>query len=57
MANTNYSIMITARRDGTTQTGGDGNFTADPISTTQFYWRNEDDFGGYGYWEVRGYAL
>ena len=49
-----YNILITARKDGATQTGGDGNFTADPISSTQFYWRNGDDFTGYGYWEVKG---
>lgn len=55
MANTNYFISITARKSST-QTGGDGNFTADPISTTQFYWRNGDDFSGNGYWEVKGFA-
>lgn len=56
MSDTAYTILITARKDGSTQTGGDGNFTADPISTSQFYWRNGDDFTGYGYWEVKGYA-
>ena len=54
MQDTAYNISITARRNGATQTGGDGNFTADPINTKQFYWRNGDDFSGYGYWTVSG---
>lgn len=56
MQNTTYHILITARKDGSTQTSGDGNFTADPIDASSFYWRNGDDFTGYGYWEVKGLA-
>lgn len=56
MSNTNYQMSITASKPGSTQTGGDGNFTCDVIDEKHFYWRCGDDFTGVGYWEVRGFA-
>lgn len=53
-SNTNYTALISACRSGT-QTGGDGNFTVEYVSTSQFKWSNGDDFGGTGIWYACGY--
>lgn len=52
-----YHILITANSSGTIKTGGDGNFTATPLSSTQFKWMNGDDFvATNSFWEVKGMA-
>ena len=53
-SNTNYTALISACRSGT-QTGGDGNFTVEYVSASQFKWSNGDDFGGTGIWYACGY--
>lgn len=53
-SNTNYTVLISACRSGT-QTGGDGNFTVEYVSASQFKWSNGDDFGGTGIWYACGY--
>lgn len=58
MKDSNYQILITANSSGITRTGGDGNFTATPLSTSQFYWMNGDDFTSTnGWWMVCGYTV
>lgn len=53
-SDTNYTVLITANRSGT-QTAGDGNFTVEYVSTSQFKWSNGDDFSGNGIWYACGY--
>ena len=53
-SNTDYMVLISACRSGT-QTGGDGNFTVEYVSESQFKWSNGDDFGGTGIWYACGY--
>lgn len=53
-SDTNYTVLITASRSGT-QTDGDGNFTVEYVSTSQFKWSNGDDFSGNGIWYACGY--
>ena len=53
-SNTDYTVLITANKSGA-QTGGDGNFTMQFISTSQFYWSNGDDFSGNGIWYACGF--
>lgn len=53
-SNTNYTALISACRTGM-QTGGDGNFSVEYVSASQFKWSNGDDFGGTGIWYACGY--
>ena len=53
-SNTNYTVLISACRSGT-QTVGDGNFTVEYVSASQFKWSNGDDFDGTGIWYACGY--
>ena len=50
----NYTVLITANKSGL-QLSGDGNFTVEYLSTTQFKWGNGDDFSGVGIWYACGY--
>ena len=50
----NYTVLITANKSGL-QSSGDGNFTVEYLSTTQFKWGNGDDFSGVGIWYACGY--
>lgn len=50
----NYTILITSCKEGL-QTSGDGNFTIEYVSTSQFKWGNGDDFSGTGIWYACGY--
>ena len=52
--NTDYMVLISASKSGL-QTGGDGNFTVEYISSSQFKWGNGDDFSGTGIWYACGY--
>lgn len=53
-SDTNYQVTITAVAD--LRTGGDGNFTVNRQTASQFYWCNGDDFSGQGVWCARGMA-
>jgi len=53
-SNTDYTVLITANKSGT-QTGGDGNFTVEYTSNSQFIWSNGDDFSGTGIWYACGF--
>ena len=53
-SNTDYMVLISASKSGL-QIGGDGNFTVEYISSSQFKWGNGDDFSGTGIWYACGY--